>query len=715
MKRWKVSCVRWVYKIVSHICELLGCVRIHEKDRRKERKYIRHFLASNTQPCVGGCSRRLSFRRPRRPPTTSCYTVLGYPGGGQYLDSHTMLRTSRLVLAAAAGLLASSPVVSAAWPQDVGLESFIETERAIALQGVLNNIGPNGTKVPGAAAGIVIASPSKVNPNYFYTWTRDAALTFKTLVDGLLFGNTALQPYIEDYIHAQAILQTITNPSGTLLPSGTGLGEPKFNADGSRYNGNWGRPQRDGPPLRATALIGYAHWLLEHGEMEKVKSVVWPVISNDLSYVGQYWNSTGFDLWEEVSGSSFFTTQNQARSLIEGAALADALGVPCAACAQAPQILCFLQSYWNGKFFTATINTNTGRGGVDANTVLGPIALFDIKASCDSPTLQPCHSRVLANFKVFVDTFRNPSLYPINAGIPSTSGIALGRYPEDTYYDGNPWYLITLGAAELLYDAVAQWTHHGSITVDTTSLPFFQSLYPSAQAGKTYKRCAKTSPFRLIADAALAYADSFVSIAQKYTPVDGSLAEQFLKTSPGTPLSAAALTWSFASFVSMAERRGGQFPPSWVPTSPPLSLPETCSGTSQHGIYAPATGAGAPNGTAPCLSSVLFVVNASTYYGENIYLVGNTTDLGSWNLDNSQPMLSSNYTAERPMWFATLALEAGEHVSYGYARQQDCGRDPIWETVNRTLVVPACVEGSTAVLLETDDAWAGDVGTPGGC
>lgn len=108
-------------------------------------------------------------------------------------------------------------------------------------------------------------------------------------MDEFVFGNTQLQTYIDDYIHSQAILQTVTNPSGALLPLGTGLGEPKFNADGSRYNGNWGRPQRDGPPLRAIAMTEYSNYLIGHGEEETVKTTIWPVIANDLSYVGQYW------------------------------------------------------------------------------------------------------------------------------------------------------------------------------------------------------------------------------------------------------------------------------------------------------------------------------------------------------------------------------------------------------------------------------------------
>ena len=423
---------------------------------------------------------------------------------------------------------------------------------------------------------------------------------------------------------------------------------------------------------------------------------------------------TGFDLWEEVSGSSFFTTQNQYRALVSASTLSKTLGVPCTGCDQAPEVLCFLQSYWNGEHFVANINVNNGRSGIDANTMLGAISVFDVKAPCNSPTLQPCHSQSLASFKVFVDAFRNPNLYPINAGIPATSGVAVGRYPEDVYYNGNPWYLITQGAGEFLYDAAAQWLQQGSITVDATSLAFFQGLYPAAQA-TTYKRCKKTDPFRTIVDAATAYADSFVAVAQNYTPVNGSLSEQFLKTAPGNPLSAYDLTWSYASFVTMAQRRAGQFPSSWGSNGAVVSPPATCAATSTVGTYVPAIAAGAPNVTSVCTSTVLFVVNATTYYGENIYVAGNTSDLGAWNLGNAQPLAASNYTSERPEWFAELALEAGETVSYSYVRQENCGQPWIWESINRTLVVPPCVEGSTTVVLETNDAWTGPVGSSGNC
>ena len=102
-------------------------------------------------------------------------------------------------------------------------------------------------------------------------------------------------------------------------------------------------------------------------------------------------------------------------------------------------MLCFLQVFWNGEYHVANINADSGRAGRDANTILGPNSVFDVTASCDSPSLQPCHSHSLASFKMLMDAFRNPELYPINKGIPINKGVAVGRYPEDSYFGGNPW------------------------------------------------------------------------------------------------------------------------------------------------------------------------------------------------------------------------------------------------------------------------------------
>ena len=45
------------------------------------------------------------------------------------------------------------------------LDSFVSTENAIAMQGILDNIGGNGSKTAGVGAGLIVASPSKANPD----------------------------------------------------------------------------------------------------------------------------------------------------------------------------------------------------------------------------------------------------------------------------------------------------------------------------------------------------------------------------------------------------------------------------------------------------------------------------------------------------------------------------------------------------------------------
>lgn len=121
------------------------------------------------------------------------------------------------------------------------VDSFISTESPIALSRLLCNIGSTGCYASGVASGAVIASPSQNNPDYWYTWTRDSALTLKEVIDTFNNGyNTSLQTEIENYIAAQAKLQGVSNPSGS-LSDGTGLGEPKFNVDLSAFTGSWGK------------------------------------------------------------------------------------------------------------------------------------------------------------------------------------------------------------------------------------------------------------------------------------------------------------------------------------------------------------------------------------------------------------------------------------------------------------------------------------------
>ncbi|KAI0821308.1 glucoamylase [Irpex lacteus] len=540
-------------------------------------------------------------------------------------------------------LLTTVSLVTAAFAQST-VDSYIASEGPIAKTGLLANIGSSGSKSQGAKPGIVVASPSTSNPDYLYTWTRDSALVFKAIIDQFTTGqDTSLRSLIDSYVAAQTSLQQVSNPSGTV--STGGLGEPKFNIDESAFTGAWGRPQRDGPALRATALISYSNWLISNSNSSWVTSKLWPVIKLDLDYVANNWNQSTFDLWEEVNSSSFFTTAVQHRALREGAALATKIGqtsVVSGYTTQAGNLLCFLQSYWNPTGGYITANTGGGRSGKDANTVLTSIHTFNPAAGCDATTFQPCSDKALANLKVYVDAFR--SIYGVNSGISSSAAVAVGRYPEDSYYNGNPWYLAVFGVAEQLYDALNVWKAQGSLNVTSTSLPFFQQFSSSVTAG-TYASTSTT--YTTLTSAIKTFADGFIAVNAKYTPSNGGLSEQFDKSS-GSPTSAVDLTWSYASALTAFAARNGTTYPGW----------------GANGLTTSCSSSGGGGGSTV---AVTFNVQATTVFGENIFLTGSVDALKNWSPDNAIALSAANY----PTWSVTVNVPANTAIQYKYIRKNN--------------------------------------------
>ncbi|KAH7347120.1 glucoamylase [Plectosphaerella cucumerina] len=625
----------------------------------------------------------------------------------------------------ALGISAGAAVVSghpSSLSKRVDVEAWIAQELPIARAQLLCNVGPSGCNSAGVASGLVIASPSRQDPDYFFHWTRDAGLVFKLVVDLFLESYDAgLQRSIQDFIIGQAKLQTVSNPSGG-FQNGAGLGEPKYLANGAQFTGEWGRPQRDGPALRAIALIKYAKWLIANGYTTTANTVVWPVIRNDLAYVAQYWNQTGFDLWEEVQGSSFFTIASQHRSLVEGSSLASLLGTSCTACDSiAPQVLCFQQRFWNPSqgYIVSNINGGNWRNGKDANSILTSIHNFDPALNCDSATFQPCSDRALSNHKVVVDSFR--SIYAINSGIPQGQAVAVGRYPEDTYYGGHPWYLNTFAAAEQLYDALYIWKRSSSIAVTQTSLAFFRDLVPSISTGQF---ASGSTTYNSIISAASSYADGFVNIAATYASPNGSIAEQYNRNN-GQPLSARDLTWSYASFLSAAQRRRGFVAPGWAKADS-SAVPGSCFATSVQGSYTSATVTSFPTSQTPvsgvptsvptatvsasasttasstgaCSTptsvAVTFNARVTTQFGQTIKVVGNVPQLGNWNPSNAIALNANQYTASNPLWQTTINLPAGQSIQYKYINVASNGAVTWEKDPNRAWTVPAVCGQSTA-------------------
>jgi glucoamylase len=109
--------------------------------------------------------------------------------------------------------------------------------------------------------------------NSYYQWVRDAAITFKYILNEYKNGNTTLETVLKEYVTLSDKLQRTSNPSGDY--QGAGIGEPKFNVDGTAFTGSWGRPQTDGPAIRATVLIEFANLLLAAGETSYVKTYLY--------------------------------------------------------------------------------------------------------------------------------------------------------------------------------------------------------------------------------------------------------------------------------------------------------------------------------------------------------------------------------------------------------------------------------------------------------
>ncbi|KAH0585949.1 hypothetical protein H2248_007235 [Termitomyces sp. 'cryptogamus'] len=538
------------------------------------------------------------------------------------------------------------------------VEEYIAKEGPIAKAGVLANIGAEGSRSSGAKTGVVIASPSVEDPDYLYTWIRDSSLVFKCLIDQYTLGeDRTLRGHIDDFVWSQAILQQIPNPSGNLITGG--LGEPKFLISLAAFTDGWGRPQKDGPALRSIALITYANWLLEQSNTTHVIQKIWPIVKLDLDYVSTRWNSSGYDLWEEVSSASFFTSAVQHRALRQGVTFAKKIGqtgITNKWAIQADNILCFLQTFWNPTGLHITSNTKRGRSGIDANSALASIHTFDASAGCDAATFQPCSDKALASLKVYVDSFR--AIYTINNGTAAHDAVATGRYLEDVYYGGNPWYLTTAAVAEQLYDALIVWKAQKSVTVTSISLAFFQQFLPSIQPG-IYMSSSKT--YTILVNAIKQHADDFLAVNAKYTPADGSLSEQYNRET-GVPLSAKHLTWSYASALTAFAARGGRVLPSWGAKG--LKVPDVCI-------------------PSPVVSATFNVV-AETVFGENIYLAGSIDQLMNWSPDNALLLSPDAY----PKWSVTLDVPASIDFEYKFIRKYNGA--VVWESgPNHLATTPA--------------------------
>lgn len=334
---------------------------------------------------------------------------------------------------------------------------FNAQEISIIKNNFLNNL---------TETGAIVASPSNIAPNYYYDWVRDSGIAMGLIANWYeAYGQNEDKIKLLNYVSWTQKIQQQSSPN----PGQDIIGEPKFNLDGTPYTGPWGRPQNDGPALRALALIHFANVLLNNKDVNYVQSNLYAggldphtmgVIKVDLEYVAHHWREKNYDLWEEVYGHHFFTEMVQRKALLAGAKLAMIRHETGAADyyeKQAQLIATHLNDYIDSQhnLIRASLLPHPGPQKtleLDSAVILG-VLLGNAHDTVFAASNDYVQNTVTALKNQFTD------LFPINESNQQT--ILFGRYPGDTYDGyrtdsiGNPWFILTASMAEYYYTKAA--------------------------------------------------------------------------------------------------------------------------------------------------------------------------------------------------------------------------------------------------------------------
>jgi len=431
------------------------------------------------------------------------------------------------------------------------LTAWIDRQYGHAARQMLRSISPLGVvkarpgfgQIIRPAPGSVVASPVPASydpdPDYFFHWYRDSAI----VIDALRLAHAAGQAGDEaprlfgEFVRFSAALAQL---DGRRLAAASGewrprvaadflqflrpdselqrvhgeavAGEARVNPDGTLDISNWGRPQNDGPPLRALAVL---RWLRGVSLDTASRTTCEGLLREDLRFTRAHWWEPCHDIWEEERGLHYFTLLVGAQALDDGAEWLDSRGegAEAAGCrADSRSIRATLDGYWladRGYYRSRTLES----GEPSAKELDIAVIFAALQASDDRPSHSVRDPRVHATLDALDSAFEVD--YPINHGRPATRGPALGRYRGDRYYSGGAYYFSTLAAAELCF------------------------------------RAARVSGGR---EMLLARGDRYLETVRAFTPESGDMSEQFDQRT-GEQTSAKHLAWSYAAFISCVTAR----------------------------------------------------------------------------------------------------------------------------------------------------------------
>jgi glucoamylase len=388
--------------------------------------------------------------------------------------------------------------------------------------------------------GSIVASPIlgayDPEPDYFFHWLRDSAIVVDAL--RMLFEDPGIDidtlTHFADFVQFSLSLQNLDGRRLTDSPwrdavaadfrqfirtqedleaaHGEALaGETRLNPDGTLDISKWPRPQNDGPPMRAIALL---RWQAAAPLDSDLAAAVDALLRADLRYTQRHWRENCFDIWEEEKGLHYYTLRAAASALEGGADWLErrSEGVEAAACrADARTIVRMLDGYWREdlQFYKSRVLESNAPSAKELDIAVIFAAIHAGGSALSHSVEDPRMHATLARLEALFD-----AEYAINRN-RGGRGPAMGRYAGDVYYSGGAYYFSTLAAAEFCFRAAAQ-------------LPADESW--SARG------------------------DAYLETVRAYTPPNGDMSEQFDQQT-GVQRSAQQLAWSYAAFISCIQAR----------------------------------------------------------------------------------------------------------------------------------------------------------------
>lgn len=423
--------------------------------------------------------------------------------------------------------------------QNVSLEEWMRAQEEISWNHLLKNISPKEPKVEGGPppkAGIVVAALHKKDPDYYFHWVRDSANVMRAVVertDARKLDPSQLQILMRDFVQISERLQGLGGPYG--------MGEPRFTVEGQIDPLPWSRPQYDGPALRALALIGYSDLARQYDKDLQA------VLIKDLNFLTEVYNAKGFDLWEELKAENYHTRLVQVAALERGAKKLRKKKYLDVAAKLTKQ----LDQHWSPEkgYLRSQLVIERTDGYTKKNTDLDSAVVV---AVVESGRVSGAHSvlddRVHATVQKLEELFR--TTFPINQN--TQLGLAYGRYLNDHYFGGNPWFLITAYYAQFYYRLAGALAAGADLQVTENNLNFVRDLLKknSPHVELEPGTFAKGDPIHeLFMASCVKKADRILDRIRFHTPEDGQLYEQFDKLS-GKPVSSRGIGWSHSSLIS---------------------------------------------------------------------------------------------------------------------------------------------------------------------